>query len=88
MTSRHPTWCAGGHHCGHGEHRANPVTITAPGAGSLTLTRMRAGGAEWAEVRLSIALAGSEPVARQQLTALLTHLQTLIGPARPTRRAA
>ncbi len=87
--NRHTSWCAGGHHCGHGEHRAAPVTITTPGAGTITLTRIRTNtGDQWAEVRLSVCLAHHEPAARQQLTALLTHLQTLIGPARPARRAA
>jgi hypothetical protein len=87
MTSQHTSWCAGAHHCGHGEHRAAPVTITTPG--TVTLTRIRTpAGDQWAEIRLSVVLADHEPAARQQLTALLTHLQTLIGPARPTRRAA
>jgi hypothetical protein len=89
MTDRHTPWCAGGHHCGHGEHRAAPVTYTVPGAGTVTLTRIRtATGDHCAEVRLSVALSPHEPAARQQLTALLTHLQALIGPARPVRRVA
>jgi hypothetical protein len=87
--SGHTPWCARGHHCGHGEHRAAPVTVAIPGAGTVTLTRIRnASGAEWAEIRLSVTLTSHEPAAQQQLTALLTHLQTLIGPARLPQRAA
>lgn len=81
----HPTWCAQGHHCAiHlGEHRARPITVAIPGAGSLVLTRVRtSNGRDHAEIRLSIALATDERGARQQLAALLTHLRTLIGPAR------
>jgi hypothetical protein len=52
------------------------------------LTRVRAtDGTEHAEVRLSIALVDTERAARSQLTALLTHLRTLIGPPRLTRTA-
>jgi hypothetical protein len=89
MSGRHTSWCAGGHHCGHGEHRSAPITYTAPGAGTVTLTRIRTTtGQQYAEIRLSVVLAQHEPAARQQLTALLTHLQTLIGPPRHLRPAA
>jgi hypothetical protein len=82
----HPPWCAQGHHCGLGEHRATPVRIDLPGAGSAVLTRIRAAdGAQHAEIRLSIALPDAEPAARLRLAALLTHLQALIGPARTHR---
>jgi hypothetical protein len=89
----HTGWCAGGHRCTLGEHRAHPITLHVPGAGSLVVTRVRqASGTEHAEVRLSVVLADSEPAARHQLTALITHLTTVIGPSRPLpappRRAA
>jgi hypothetical protein len=81
--SGHTAWCAGGHLCTLGEHRARPVTVRAPGAGSVVLTRIRAtDGTQHAEVRMSVILPDQEPQARQRLVALLTHLQTLIGPAR------
>lgn len=79
--NRHPDWCGTGHRCGLGEHRSHPQTFTVPGAGSATVTRIRdTRGREHAEVRLSIALPGDPHAARLRLTALLTHLRTLIGP--------
>jgi uncharacterized protein YciW len=89
----HTDWCAQGHRCGLGEHRSDPLTVTTPGAGSIVLTRIRnANGAQLAEIRLSVVLPDNEGDARQRLTALLTHLRTLIGPPRvahrPHRRAA
>lgn len=79
----HTPWCAGGHRCALGEHRADPHTITTPGAGSATITRIRtATGVDQAEIRLRILLPGNEPHARTRLVSLLTHLQTLIGPPR------
>lgn len=87
--SRHPGWCARDHTCGLGEHRAAPIRIDLPGAGSAVLTRIgTTTGAQYAEIRLSVTLPHLEPAARLRLTALLTHLHTLISPARPTRRAA
>jgi|tagenome__1003787_1003787.scaffolds.fasta_scaffold19587900_2 hypothetical protein len=84
--NRHTDWCGTGHRCGMGEHRSHPQTFTVPGAGSASITRVRAAnGREHAEVRLSITLPPNETAARQLLTALLTHLRTLIGPG-PTRQ--
>jgi hypothetical protein len=91
-----PDWCARRESAcpareGHpgGEHRADPITFTAPGAGSAVLTRVRsADGTDHAEIRLSVALPADDHAARLRLAALLTHLRTLIGPARATGRAA
>jgi hypothetical protein len=90
---RHTDWCARTHRCGLGEHRADPITLTVPSAGSAVITRVRtATGTEHAEVRLTIDLAGDDTRAREQLAALLTHVRTIIGPRRigdrPHRRAA
>ncbi|GII20844.1 hypothetical protein [Planosporangium mesophilum] len=86
---RCPDWCAGGHRCGLGEHRSDPISITIPGAGTAVLTRVRAAdGTDHADIRLSAALPADEPAARLRLAALLTHLRTLIGPPRAARRAA
>lgn len=85
MNRDHTSWCARGHHCAAhlGEHRTRPVTVKVPGAGSLVLTRVQsANGTGHAEVRLNVALATSERDARLQVTALMTHLTRLIGPAR------
>jgi hypothetical protein len=81
----HTSWCAGGHHCAVllGEHRADPIPIRVPGAGTAVLTRVReATGTEYAEIRMRITLPGTAPRARARLAALLTHLRTLIGPRR------
>lgn len=79
----HTAWCAGGHRCCLGEHRADPHTLTASGAGSATITRIRnASGVEYAEIRLRINLPGNERDARTRLASVLTHLRTLIGPPR------
>lgn len=84
--TRHPHWCAGGHACHLGEHRAAPITFTVPGAGSAVLTRVQSpDGTGHAEVRISVSLPKAEPYARYRLAALLFHLRTLVGPPRPTR---
>ncbi|GAA1546810.1 hypothetical protein GCM10009827_078770 [Dactylosporangium maewongense] len=91
---QHPEWCAHRHRCGFGEHRAEPITLDAPGLGRVILTRVQASdGREHAEVRLTVALAATETVARQQLMALTNDLDTVLSRAvyaskRPARRAA
>jgi hypothetical protein len=92
-THGHTGWCAGGHRCTLAEHRSHPVTLAMPGAGRAVLTRVRgADGTEYAEIRLRVELPAYEPHARMRLVSLLTHLRTLIGPARtgdrPHRGAA
>jgi hypothetical protein len=88
----HPQWCAHDHTCNAGrcpagEHRAAPIRIDLPGAGSVVLTRIRSHdtGVEHAEIRLSVRLPDTEPAARLRLASLLAHLQALIGPARTGR---
>ena len=86
---RHTDWCSQGHPCGLGEHRSYPISMVVPGSGSLVLTRVRsANGSQHAELRFSINLPGDDAQARLRLAALLTHIRTLIGPARSSRRAA
>lgn len=71
---RHPDWCAHGHQCGLGEHRARPITLTAPG-GTVVLTRvMAANGAEHVEIRTRVRLAPGDEPARAHLTHILTEL--------------
>lgn len=87
----HPEWCAQGHRCGFGEHRAQPITLDAPGLGRVVLTRVQGSdGREHAEVRLTVALASAEPIARQQLMALTNDLDTVLSRAiyKRARRAA
>ena len=86
----HTDWCARDHRCGIalGEHRSPDIIVNLPGAGRALLTRvLTADGADHAEIRMRIVLPAHEPAARARLTALLTHLRDLIGPAR-NRRAA
>jgi hypothetical protein len=77
--AKHPEWCAGGHHCGLGEHRGEPLRIDVVGAGSLVVTRVRGGdGHDYAEVRGSLRLTNHEPRARHQLGWLIDGLVRLI----------
>ncbi|MFF5227330.1 hypothetical protein [Dactylosporangium sp. NPDC000521] len=84
---RHTDWCAGGHRCNLGEHRADPLVVSVPGLGRALLTRVRAAdGREHAEVTLTVALATAEPYARQQLLLLTTDLTRVL--ERATRASA
>ncbi len=83
----HTDWCARDHRCNLAEHRSPEIVVEVPGAGRAVLTRVRtADGTDCAEIRMRIVLPEHEPHARTRLVALLTHLHTLIGPARPVRR--
>ena len=74
-TREHPDWCAKGHHCGLGEHRAQPVSLYAPGRGVLVLTRVQAAdGGQCVEVRTRIRLAPGESQARAHLARILAEL--------------
>jgi hypothetical protein len=74
-TREHPDWCAKGHHCGLGEHRAQPVRLDAPGRGVIVLTRVRsADGGQHVEVRTRIRLAPGESRARAHLVRILAEL--------------
>ncbi|MER7278848.1 hypothetical protein ABT369_30845 [Dactylosporangium sp. NPDC000244] len=85
----HPEWCAQGHRCGLGEHRAAPLTVEVPGLGAATLTRVQsADGREHAEVRLTVVLAADELTARVQLGGVVRDLKTVIARAAGVRRAA
>jgi hypothetical protein len=86
----HPDWCTGGHRCGLGEHRGDPITVSVLGVGGAVLTRVRAAdGTEHAEVWLRVELPGDERGARRQLYALLAGLRVLLGGGRRTvRRSA
>ena len=78
-TTRHTSWCARGHRCGLGEHRAEPLRLDITGAGSLVITRIQsADGSEWAEVRGSLRLDRRERRARGQLVALVDAFARLM----------
>lgn len=75
----HTDWCARGHRCGLGEHRAEPISVDLPRAGTGLLTRVQdAHGRQYAEIRLRVALPGDEAGARQRLIALLTRIPALV----------
>jgi hypothetical protein len=77
--NRHPVWCARDQRCGIGEHRAEPIVATVPGAGRVVLTRVQASnGRQYAEVRLCVGLDDSETVARQQLALFVADLHTVL----------
>jgi hypothetical protein len=74
----HPDWCARGHRCGLGEHRAEPVSLTAGPAGTVVLTRvLAADGRQHVEIRTRITLASGEPAAH--LAHILIGLEALLG---------
>lgn len=77
---RHPTWCARGHACGLGEHRAQPVTLDAGPRGVIVLTRvLAANGRQHVEIRTRITLApGGEVHTRAHLARILTALDALL----------
>ena len=79
MTRRdHTAWCAGGHLCNLGEHRAQPIPID-PIAGAGTVTRVRdANGFDHAEIRLRLRLTATDTGARRQLATLLFQLRDLL----------
>jgi len=71
----HPDWCARWHHCGLGEHRAAPVTLSAGAAGTVVLTRvLAADGRQHVEIRTRITLADGEPQSRAHLAEILVEL--------------
>jgi len=77
--TRHPEWCAQGHRCALGEHRADPLVIEVPALGRVVLTRVLAtDGRQHAEIRIRLTLAGTEPAARRQLHGLALDLKTVI----------
>lgn len=83
----HPAWCARGHRCGLGEHRAAPIVVRVPGAGRAVITRARAvDGHDRAEVLLSVPLSDVEGRARWQLGVLLAGMGRVLGRAQKAAR--
>jgi len=84
----HPQWCARGHGCGLGEHRAAPVRVDGGRRGVVVLTRvLGADGRQFVEIRTRIALtAASEVASRRHLARILTALEGLLRDL-ATRRA-
>ncbi|MFF5178277.1 hypothetical protein ACFY2Q_09670 [Micromonospora sp. NPDC000316] len=84
----HPDWCARGHACGLGEHRAQPVTLRVPGRGVVVLTRvLAADGSQHAEIRTRISLAPGDTNARSHLMRIVTEFDAALRRmVRPQRR--
>ena len=79
FVDEHPDWCARGHRCGLGEHRADPIVVELPGVGRLVLTRVRAAdGRQHAEVRATVRLPEHDGAARLRLLDLLSRLPRAI----------
>jgi hypothetical protein len=75
MREAHTDWCAGGHLCNLGEHRAAPVSVHVHGVGRFVLTRIRGqDGRQYVEVRVAVALPRHEGYARLQLVRLMHGL--------------
>lgn len=75
----HPDWCARGHACGLGEHRAQPVTLRVPGHGVVVLTRvLAADGSQHAEIRTRINLAPGDAGARAHLMRIVTEFDAAL----------
>lgn len=75
----HPDWCARGHQCGLGEHRAQPVSLRTPTGGVVVLTRVLGrDGREHAEIRLRMPLAAGDTNARVHLAQILTGFEALL----------
>ena len=72
----HADWCARGHYCAFGEHRAVPITLTVPGRGTVVLTRVRdRHGRQHVEITTSVTLADGEPNAQEHLAHILIDLE-------------
>nr|MDT0661917.1 hypothetical protein [Micromonospora sp. DSM 115978] len=84
----HTGWCARDHRCNLGEHRAEDIVIDLPGHGRAALTRVRTDSGDHAEIRLRLALAGSDTAARRQLAVILTDLRALVTRAALAARPA
>lgn len=76
----HTDWCSGGHRCGLGEHRADPVVVDVRGVGRLVLTRVQGvDGRQHADIRVTAELVEHEGYARLQLARLIERLTAALG---------
>lgn len=77
MGDGHTGWCAGGHRCGLGEHRSDPLVVDLGARGRIVAVRVlsRETGTERLEIRHSLLLArGMESRHAARLVEHLAHL--------------
>jgi hypothetical protein len=85
MSRDHTDWCAGGHRCNLGEHRADSLVVEV-GDVHLVLTRVRTrSGRQYVEVRGSAELHEIEGYARAQFARFVGRLARALGERQPTR---
>jgi hypothetical protein len=64
----HPEWCAKGHRCNLGEHRAHPVVMEVGGVGKVLITRVLGrNGRERMEVTGSAYISSTGTAASRQV---------------------
>jgi len=74
----HTEWCTRDHRCGLDEHRSAEQIVDGAVDGRAVITRVRAGGVEYAEVRARIPLHGSEAGAHWQVVKTLRLVRGLL----------
>ena len=83
----HTDWCARDHRCGIDVHRSAGIIADHLGARAV-ITRVRAGGTDYAEVTARIPLTRTEDTARRQLGTALHLCRELLAALAAIRPAA
>jgi hypothetical protein len=76
-TTDHTAWCTQDHRCGVAEHRGPDITADEIG-GRAWITRVKAGGVEYAEIHARIPLYPNDSIARGQLDLCLGIMRELL----------
>jgi hypothetical protein len=72
----HTAWCTRDHRCGVNEHRS-PDRIADELGARAVITRVRAGGTDYAEIRARVPLSGLDLIARHQVGLTLRLMRRL-----------
>jgi hypothetical protein len=83
----HTNWCTRDHRCGLAEHRSADLIADAVG-GRAVITRVSAGGVEYAEIRARIPLADLDHSARRQVGLTLHLIRRLLAAVAAVRPEA
>lgn len=79
MSRAHTDWCAGGHRCGGGEHRADPINAWV-GNHHLVVTRVvTRDGRQYAEIVASVELPECEGYAKLAFARVLDRFVGVLG---------